>query len=276
MALVVTLTTIPSRFDKLEPVLRALCAQTADIDEIRLYIPKRYRRFPDYDGGLPVVPKPIRIIRPEDDLGPASKVLFAAEDLRGTDCDLIYCDDDRVYESGWIEEILRQGTGKKGHCIATSILHLEMVGAAEKQTRIPRAQLQRKLGGRLPGLVKRKIKQFTTGVIDPKPKKFERWTTAGYGDIAEGYGAVLVKPDYFDEAAYDIPAGLWSVDDVWLSGHLERKGIPIWCGASFTNPEYAEASACDALFEAVLDGLDRNEANLACVRYMQQTYGIWL
>ena len=45
--LVVTLTSIPTRFDKITPTLRDLLKQTADIAEIRLYISRKYRRFPD-------------------------------------------------------------------------------------------------------------------------------------------------------------------------------------------------------------------------------------
>ena len=79
MSLVVSLTTIPPRFPYLMQSLPHLLAQTAKIDEIRLYVPKTYRRFPDYDGTLPDVPKGIRVIQPDEDLGPASKVLFAAD-----------------------------------------------------------------------------------------------------------------------------------------------------------------------------------------------------
>lgn len=142
MSLVVSLSSIPPRFDKLEPVLNALLAQTAKIDEIRLYLPKTYRRFPDYDGSLPDVPRGVRIMRPNDDLGPASKVL-------------------------------------------------------------------------------------------------------------------------------------WTVDDIWLSGHMERKGVPIWCLSGFEQPPKIAGTDESGLFDAVIDGAGRAEANLACVRYMQDTYGIW-
>ena len=80
--LVISLTSITSRFPEIRPTLEALLAQSAPIEEIRLNIPRRYRRFPEYDGGLPDVPGGIRVIRPEEDLGPATKVLFTSEDLR--------------------------------------------------------------------------------------------------------------------------------------------------------------------------------------------------
>ena len=50
MPVIISLSTIPSRFDKIGPTLESLLAQSAKIDEIRIYIPKSYLRFPEYDG----------------------------------------------------------------------------------------------------------------------------------------------------------------------------------------------------------------------------------
>ncbi len=85
MTTIVSLTAIPPRFRYLGPVLENIIAQTALIDKIRLYLPKRFRRFPEYKGEMPDVPKGVRVIQTDDDLGPASKVLFAVDDLRGVD-----------------------------------------------------------------------------------------------------------------------------------------------------------------------------------------------
>lgn len=57
---------------------------------------------------------------------------------------------------------------------------------------------------------------------------------------------------------------------------MERKSIPIWTGAKFRIPVQAESHAVTALFNSVVDGANRNEANDACVRYMQETYKIWV
>jgi hypothetical protein len=118
VALVVSLSTIPPRFSDLCETLEALLRQTAPIDEIRLYVPRSYRRFPDYDGSLPDVPKGIRIIQPDEDLGPASKVLFAVDELRGTDTTIIYCDDDRIYEPDRFARMIEESRQRPGHCIA--------------------------------------------------------------------------------------------------------------------------------------------------------------
>jgi hypothetical protein len=50
---------------------------------------------------------------------------------------------------------------------------------------------------------------------------------AGYVDILQGLGGAVVRPEFFDDAAYDIPEVIWAVDDVWLSGILAKNGVPI-------------------------------------------------
>jgi GT2 family glycosyltransferase len=255
-----------------------LLKQTAPIDEIRLYIPRKYRRFPDYDGTLPEVPKEVRIIRPAEDLGPASKVLFAADDLRGTDCDIIYCDDDRVYEPDWFARMLYARKRHQNRCVATVTLDREL---AFRGTKLEKGfpphkgpQLFRKdLGYRVKrfGQIMRKL---GTGEDQPKIRR-GRYGRPGFAAIAEGFGAVLVKPDFFDAAAYDIPPVIWSVDDVWLSGHMARKGIPIWQAAGFSEPHITDSSEVMPLYKATVAGVDRNDANIACIKYMQDTYGVW-
>ena len=141
MSLVLSLSSIPSRFSGLEPVLDSIAGQSAKIDEIRLYIPKKFRRFPDYDGSLPQVPKNVRIIQPEEDLGPASKVLFAAADLKGTDCDIIYCDDDMIFEADRFARILQERDGRFDHCVSTDFGPAHFEGGQVLATRHPVARM---------------------------------------------------------------------------------------------------------------------------------------
>jgi hypothetical protein len=257
-----------------------LLSQSTKIDEIRLYIPKTYRRFPDYDGRLPEVPQGVRIIRPDEDLGPASKVLFAADDLKGTDCDIIYCDDDRTYHRTWFEKMLAARGLRSDIAVATSGLgHVDEVGILKpsQHGRPPvRTRPSDLTLGQAKDLLIRKIKQLTTGVIDPKPPMLVRYHKPGFVHIAEGFGAVLVKPDFFDASMFEIPPVLWTVDDIWLSGHLERRGIGILCAAGFPFPTATDAHDFAALGDSEIEGADRFAANSACVKYMQETYGIWL
>ncbi|SFR32341.1 hypothetical protein SAMN04488005_0292 [Yoonia tamlensis] len=280
MSLIVSLSTIPPRFSDLQPALEGLLRQTAPVDEIRLYIPKAYRRFPDWDGQLPDVPKGINIIQPEEDIGPATKALFAARELAGTDADLIYCDDDRIYHPRWIEQMIAARGPRSDIAVTTSALgqaHRAGILAPSRHGPPPvRARFTDFTQAHMWALLKRKLRQLLTGHIVPKPNGLLRYAKPGFVHVAEGFGAVLVKPDFFDETMFDIPPVLWSVDDIWLSGHLERKGIGILCASGFAIPPTTGAHDQAALASNVFDGADRSEANAACVKYMQETYGIWL
>ena len=273
--IIASLSSIPTRFKHLSPVLEAVLRQTIGFDEVRLYLPRRYRRFPDYDGSLPDVPKGVRIIQVDEDLGPASKVLFAARDLTSEDCDIFYCDDDHIYARDWVSRMIRQRKGRLDHCVATindvvrhdnGIIPPPRQPLAVKRQKARAYDLElraRRMLARLSG--RRRVKPF-----------FKRIAKGGYGSVACGVGGVLVRPDFFDDQFYDIPPVLWAVDDFWLSGHFERKGIPIWVASHFRWPGELPAGRVDALYHTVIDGVDRAEANAACVRYMQDTYGIWL
>jgi hypothetical protein len=107
-----------------------------------------------------------------------------------------------------------------------------------------------------------------------KPSK---GTSSGYVDILEGWGGVLVRPEFFDQLSFEIPELLWTVDDVWLSGCLERCAVPIWLNvknkvrASSNSNEIKDA----ALRNFVYNGYGRVAANRACIKYFQEKYRIW-
>lgn len=275
MSLVVSLSTIPPRFDKLFPVLEHLQRQTAPVEEIRLYIPKRFRRFPDYDGTLPEVPKGIRVIRPSEDLGPSSKVLFAAENLRGTDTDIIYCDDDHFYEPDRFERILAARNGHYDRCVTAMGGDLKKSWQIKLRTqRMPHAiPWKKNLDYRLKRVKQICLQAVTRQKLRKPPR--QSFVNAGFVEIAKGYGGVLVRPDFFDDAAYDIPPVVWAVDDIWLSGHMERRGVPIWLANDIPAPNVNPEADIHRLQDAVIEGAGRLAADLACIKYMQDTYGIW-
>jgi hypothetical protein len=103
--LVVTLTTIPSRFDALELTLKSLLRQTARAAEIRVCVPEWSVR----EGRAYVVPTwwrelpGVMLVRCVDE-GPATKFLPT---LRTVDADqaVLVVDDDRVYHPRLLEEL---------------------------------------------------------------------------------------------------------------------------------------------------------------------------
>ena len=275
MTLVVSLSSIPTRWHAIGPVLENLLSQTVTIDELRLYVPRRFRRFPDYDGSLPDVPKGVRIVRVDDDLGPASKVLFAAADLKGEDCDIIFCDDDMLFEPDRFARMIDARAGRMDHCVTSEAGFVIINGKKLPPPRLPIAiRRPKNLQYRMQRLGQF-WRQWRTGVMEEKPYH-PSIHDAGYVNIAQGFGGVLVRPEYFDDLFYDIPDILWAVDDFWISGHFERKGIPIWGGAHFRRPFHTDLRDVSALYLSVIDGADRDEANDACIRYMQDNYGVWI
>ena len=194
---VVSLTTIPSRLPRLRPTLSSLLTQDYPPTAIYLAVPRQSMReqkpyrLPDWLAQHPAV----TVIDCERDWGPASKLLPAllAERER-PDTLVIAVDDDNIYPR-------------------------EMVATFVKfSQRLPDAALC-----------------FRGHVVSPAG----RWkgsravfgtrvSTPARMDIITGCGGILVKPRFFDGAVFDYrgaPPSAFFVDDVWISGHLARRGV---------------------------------------------------
>lgn len=275
---IISLSTVPPRFERLAPVLESLKAQSADIDRIMLFVPHRYRRFPDFDGTPPKLPAGVELHRPDRDYGPATKLLPALRTLHGQDCNILFCDDDHLFQPAWAQTLIDQAAAHPGCAIALSAFDIENTGyTATERTHLPRARYNPKERG--PGYRLRRIAQQidVLHLFTPRHKP-ARWRVLepGYADIFEGVGGVLVRPEFFpDDAVFDIPETLWSVDDVWLSGHAALAGVPIWATGASHVPYETRLSVQHPLNKATIAGLDRQQANRACVRYFRDQHGIW-
>src|SRR6056297_406473 len=133
--LAVSLTTIPPRFATLGATLESLRAQRRAPDLIRVTIPRRYRRFPDWDGTPPALPRGVELRITEADLGPATKLLPLAAELSGTGARIAYCDDDWVYERGWTERMLATARAHPGMAIAGAGFDVPYLGLAPPSRR---------------------------------------------------------------------------------------------------------------------------------------------
>lgn len=276
---IITLSTIPPRFASIAPALNSLLAQTSRPEAIELYIPRTYRRFPQWGGGLPDVPEGVTIVRVDEDLGPATKILPAAKARRGQDINLIYVDDDRVFGKTWVEQCLAQRRAHPGAAICGAGFSLkERYGYSFADDPLPRAVFAPDPRLQLRVQISRLLRAVPLSGKGTKDLKaaVRRFDQSGHVDIAEGYGGVMVRPEFFDDGSFDIPPVVWAVDDIWLSGCLTRQGIPIWADKDLWSVrEVIDTSLHHPLFKAVIDGASRHEANRACVDYMRQTYGIW-
>lgn len=269
--LVVSLTTIPPRLGLIQPTLRDLLNQTAQIDEIRLYLPRNHRRFPLDQAQIPELPGKIRLILIDEDFGPATKILPAARDLAGQDVEIIFCDDDQVYDRDWAARFVEARKQHPDACLVQKGYHLEDRFAGGKYyprhdpAHHPRAQrFQRDLFYRLRRLA-----------------SFGRWrqipfVKSGYVDILEEYRGAMIRPDFLPPEAWHIPDVLWTVDDPWLSGQLLRNGHPIWLIVGGPRPRpNAEADLSEGLRHYVYNGFGRREADTLAIEYFRQHYGLW-
>ena len=261
---ILSLSTIPPRFKHLRSTLHSLLHQSEPFQEIRLYIPLKYRRFPDWDGVLPQVPPGIEIHRCEADYGPATKVLPAARNLRDQDVHILFCDDDRTYNYDWHAKLRREAIAHPMTCIAALGANLEDIDKTRMPVdRVPRGRCD-------PKNLAYKVKRFLSlGLVRPQLPIQE-----GYIDQFHGCGGVLVKPEWLPDAAYDIPDVIWTVDDVWLSGHLEYTGIAIWICEGL-NPGYSSANWFEPLRKHEEAGHGRQSANKLATEYFRSRYGIW-
>ncbi len=276
--IVVSLTTIPPRFSTVGNILNRLLSQSIRPHHVELYVPKTYRRFSGHAFCVPETPEGITVNMVENDFGPATKVLPCVERYRGTDTRVIYCDDDRLYPRNWLKLMLESTTERPKDCIVNVGADLEFFGRIPEGHRpLPRARKTRGVRN-FSYWVKRTAFQarYRTTRLKENQRPLRRlFMSSGYVDIAEGFGGVSVSPDFFDDAAFEIPRVLWAVDDIWLSGHLARNGIGIWVNAkgAVVSPEYSFGT--EPLYAAILDGKDRRSANLACIDYFRENYGVW-
>lgn len=276
---IISLTTIPPRFASLGPLLQALRDQSSRPEAVELWLPRRYRRFPGYGGALPDLPEGITLRLTDEDLGPATKVLAAARARRGEAVEILFCDDDHIYGPRWAAGLLAARARHPEAAVAAAATTLAAMGRPwTAPGPLPRAKMAVPYTEQRLFRLRRGLLALRHGgrARIPLMAPFRTVDRAGYADFFEGYGGVALAPDMLDDAAFDIPPVLWSVDDVWLSGHLARRGIPIW-----TEPGLHRARAqhgvsrTDPLYAAIIQGKGRRDANRACIDHFRQTYGIW-
>ncbi|MGE0230434.1 MAG: glycosyltransferase family A protein [Flavobacteriaceae bacterium] len=188
---VVSLTTIPERVPYLAPVLAGLLEQDRPADRVILALPDYSLRSGKPYPALEQVPHGVDLLRCAD-TGPSTKLLPA---LRAeADAHIIVADDDVIYPSDFISTLLAghraipdAAIGLRGWCIEPNV----------------------------------------------EPRHYEHvWgtalRTARQVDILLGVWGYLIPPGSLDEAVFDYggyPDAMRWVDDVWISGHLARRGV---------------------------------------------------
>ena len=89
MKTIISLTSIPSRFEHVETTLLSLLKQDKKADKIILYIPRYYKRFKKKVIRAPKVPKGVEVRFSDIDYGPSTKILPAVKDFFNDDVRII-------------------------------------------------------------------------------------------------------------------------------------------------------------------------------------------
>lgn len=269
--LVVTLTAIPPRYANLPRKLASVARQDVRADRIELHLPRTYRRFPGAVPSLPPLPEGVDVIHCDDDLGPATKVLPAAARWRGTETDLLLCDDDRIQDRGWISRFVTARRERPLDIIAERGWNIDgQVGIARTAPELPRAVLDARRGRSAAYRLKRLL---SLGLVHP-PRAV--YASSGYADVFEGFLGALVPADSFPDQAWTIPDVVWTVDDVWLSGMAYLKGVKVWVTAQ-PRPVFADGTydRLGSLTSHVELGIGRDGANRLAVELLRHRFGVW-
>jgi hypothetical protein len=195
---IASLTTLPDRIHNLEPTIRCLLNQTRPPDEIILTVPeysvrqKRPYSVPRYLTHFPT----LRILRSKNDWGPATKFIpvIQQEFASGRpDTLIMVVDDDRIYPNDALETYLHY------------------------HEQLPNAALCFR-GGPMPRNLYWFLPKLFLGSRIREPKRVA---------VITGCGSYLIQPRFFDSALWnysDAPSSAFYMDDIWISGHLDRRG----------------------------------------------------
>ncbi|MEY2530131.1 MAG: hypothetical protein QOI96_216 [Verrucomicrobiota bacterium] len=196
---IASLSTLPDRIGNLTPTIRSLLEQTRPPDEIVIAIPEFSSRqqkayvIPTYLAQFPS----LRILRCGKDWGPATKFIPVVQEelAAGRGDTLVFVvDDDRTYPRDALDTYLYYST------------------------ELPNATLCFR-GAPMPSDLKWRRPKIARADRLRKPKKVA---------VVTGCGSYLVQPRFFDAQLWDYsaaPAGAFYMDDIWISGCLDRRGV---------------------------------------------------
>ncbi|SEP28130.1 hypothetical protein SAMN04490248_1752 [Salinihabitans flavidus] len=276
---VISLSTIPPRFGELGPTLKSLLSQTVPAERVILNIPRKYSRFPDWDGRLPEVPHGVEIRRTETDYGPATKLLPTLEEYRGTKIEILFCDDDQIYAPFMAERFLKARAARPEACVAVSGLHHERGDESDEAETLQPRHIRKWRVTDLPFQIRmfgREIRYRIKGTPVTESYRYSS-LRAGYADAFQAYCGVMLREDFILDDVFEIPEVCWMVDDIWLSGQAVANGHPVWIVSDVPSPEPAVTHhAPHALFRSEVEGAGREDLNRAAIAHFRQTHGIWM
>ncbi|WP_338550328.1 hypothetical protein [Roseovarius phycicola] len=94
-------------------------------------------------------------------------------------------------------------------------------------------------------------------------------------DIAQGFSGVSVRPEWLCDTDVSPPDIAWSVDDIWLSGHLARQGIQVAQSPTARATMRVAFRDAHALQDHAFQYMSRDAANRATAAFLHDHYDIW-
>ena len=242
-----SLSTLPDRIDNLEATVRSLLGQTRPPDEIVLAVPDFSKR----QNAAYVVPQylqqfPVRILRCEKDWGPATKFIpIVQEELnagRGN-TRIMVVDDDRIYPPDALEIYLYHND------------------------RLPDAALAFR-GAPMPQSLKWTKPKLVLASKIRQPRRVA---------VIMGCGSYLIQPRFFDSALWDYsaaPASAFYMDDIWISGRLDQRGIEKYVVPASAMMRTVPQQRGTMTLDEVPNG--RRRSNREVVRFFADTWNVFL
>jgi len=250
--IVVTLTTIPPRFDNLYITIDSILSQTILPDIILIHIPEKYHNY-SYDVSLlPKFSSDIVIINNNvKDYGPATKLLGLYDhelyNKMNDDDIIVVIDDDRIYNTNFIKNNLDFHKIYSDKVLTVSGWDIEMI-------------------------------TLNKYIINNKnqPRGIE-FTSSGYIDFIGGCCGYLLNkkmcPFNYKEIFELHPNDTnYYVDDIWISGFLTLNNIDIYM---IPNAIFADEIRQQNNDICGLADNTRGDKNIKCIEYFRDKYNIW-
>lgn len=245
----------------LSQTLASIQAQTITPQAIEINVPSAYKRPDLQTVDINSIPEGFTIFTC-DDYGPATKLLPTLRRYQSSDIAIIYCDDDRIYSPNWIERLLEKHESNGGCCVADEVYDIPYYVNSLTINKSAAYKIKRLL---------------SLGLWAPRKRNTAR------GVILEGYGGVLVRPDFFDQTVFDIPREFFPVDDIWFSAKIAQRGIKIKHSGRATKEKSGPVifDHCDvgrvesSLSTATFWGQTRDDLNINAMRYAVKNLGVW-
>jgi hypothetical protein len=250
--IIVSLTTIPTRFKYLYITIDSILSQTILPDKIVIHIPTKYNNY-SYDANMIPTFSSDKVIINNNvkDYGPATKLLglyeFDLYNKMNDDDIIIVIDDDRIYNTNLIKTMVEYHKLYADKALTVAGWDIETI-------------------------TNNKYK-----INNKKQPRGIEYKKCGYSDSIGGCCGFLLNkkmiPFKYKELFNLTPKdAYYYVDDIWISGFLTLNNIDIYLipNAIFGDEKRHINNSITPLADNT-----RTSKNIKCVEYFRNTYNIW-